>query len=395
MRPDVQLSNYQYNLPDRLIAAYPLPMRDQSKLLVYTQGRIQDMYFYKLPELLPPDSLLVQNDTRVVPARLWFHSDHGAKIEIFCLYPDEADPGTALAQTRQTTWICLVGNKKRWRQEELTIPLPGGGLTVRYLEEVAGGHRIQFDWQPARLSFADVLDLVGRIPLPPYLQREADEKDRERYQTVFAEVEGSVAAPTASLHFTKGVLQAMDSKGLARTLLTLHVGAGTFLPVKSERIAEHDMHAETFTIRKQTLLRLIAHVGPIVATGTTTMRALESLCWLGTRLAHTQQAPTLLGQWEAYELEPLPPGEALTRLLHYMNEQGLEALTGQTRLLIAPGYRWQLCQGLVTNFHQPGSTLLLLVAAFVGEERWRMIYDYALAREYRFLSYGDASLLWR
>lgn len=394
MRPHARLTDYQYDLPEDRVALHPLPLRDQSRMLVYQDGQMQSMFFYKLPELLPPHALLVQNDTRVVPARLWFYTDNGARIEIFCLSPEKTDPATGLAQHGISTWYCLIGNKKRWKQEELILQLPDGGLTAVYKGEYPEGHKVIFRWQPSDRTFAEVLEAAGKIPLPPYIKRDTDENDPERYQTIFAQNLGSVAAPTASLHFTEGVLQRLDQRGIQRLPLTLHVGAGTFLPVKSEAIADHDMHAETFSISRQTLAALLRHEGPVVAAGTTVCRTLESLCWLGALAAAGRLHRVYLDQWDAYDLQPMLPREALEALIRYLDDNGADRLTGQTRLLIAPGYQWQMVDALITNFHQPGSTLLLLVASFVGSQ-WKDLYDYAMAHDYRFLSYGDSSLLWR
>lgn len=394
----ITMDSVQYALPEERIAQYPLAERDACKLLHYRAGQITDHTFRDLPALVPAGALLVMNDTRVVNARLLFQRESGARIEVLCLEPSGGQAVEAAFQERGVArWKGFVGNAKRWKPDEvLRSRLDGLEIAV----ERCGEQELQFTWTPAALTFAEVLERIGHVPLPPYMQRPDEATDKQRYNTVFARHEGSVAAPTASLHFTPAVLKDLDARGILRTELTLHVGAGTFLPVKSERIADHHMHQEQVRVPLQALEALRAQVGqgPVVAVGTTALRTLESLYWHGVdRIAGRAGMRINVDQWRPYEpvTAALPgPAAVLDQLISDLRESGEEQLVGATRLLIAPGYQVRMADGLVTNFHQPGSTLLLLVSAFVGPD-WRRLYDHALANGYRFLSYGDSSLLWR
>lgn len=394
---DLRITDFTYELPDARIARHPLAVRDASKLLHYQDGRITDHSFSDLPGLLPPDALLLFNNTRVVQARLLFRKESGALIELFCLEPlwPSTEIQIAMQQVGSVAWRCLVGNNKRWKEGVLEMKHQGLQLRAEKVEGDESGQRIKLSWSPETLSFAEVLTAFGEIPLPPYLGRRPEAEDESRYQTVYARFDGAVAAPTAGLHFTDRVFVALDARGIARTELTLHVGAGTFKPVKAETMAGHDMHREEIVVRTALLERLLEQQGPIVPVGTTSLRTLESLYWMGCLL---QESDTRLP--EPYPFSPytpdlpqLPTAEALQRLLQWMQARQLTESITYTSILIAPGYRFRLAKGLITNFHQPQSTLLLLVAAAVGDD-WRAIYEHALGHDYRFLSYGDSSLLW-
>ncbi|MBK8227056.1 MAG: S-adenosylmethionine:tRNA ribosyltransferase-isomerase [Flavobacteriales bacterium] len=393
----LSIADFTYALPEERIAQQPLADRDASKLLVWRDGRITDRVFSGIADELPSGSLLVLNDTRVVNARLVFHRSTGGRIEVLCLSPVDGAPVELAFEARDgSTWHCFIGNAKRWREGEELL-LRADGLVLRAVR--TGIEQVRFAWEPRALSFSQVLDALGHVPLPPYMKRADAPADKERYNTVFAEHQGSVAAPTASLHFTPALLDQLARKDVERARLTLHVGAGTFLPVKSERMDGHSMHQEEVRIARDALRAIVdqAGAGPIVAVGTTAMRTLESLYWHGVRLIHGEQAASMdVGQWEPYDRAGAEPSatDALQAVIADLDARGESLLSGRTRLLIAPGYRFRIAEGLITNFHQPQSTLLLLVAAFVGPD-WRRIYGHALANGYRFLSYGDASLLWR
>lgn len=398
----LSIQDYTYDLPAERIAPAPLPDRDASRLLLYQRGTLADHAFRELPALLPADALLVFNNTKVVRARLYLHKPTGGQIELFCLEPVAPHRAIepAMQQTGECTWRCLVGNGKRWKaglvQADFTTP--DGQTATLTAERVAaeeGSSLIRFRWEPAALPFAQVLAGAGRLPLPPYLGREATSHDDERYQTVYAAHDGAVAAPTAGLHFTPAVLDELAQRGIQSAQLTLHVGAGTFQPVKAERMAEHPMHAEPISATRAVLRQLLAHAPrPIIAVGTTSLRTLESLYWLGAALVRTGQLPAQVQQWDPYQAAAteVPTAAALQALLTELERRGDDAVQASTQLLIAPGYRFRVVQGLVTNFHQPESTLLLLVAALIGPD-WRRAYDHALQHGYRFLSYGDSSLL--
>lgn len=396
---NLAIKDFVYELPDERIAKFPLPERDQSRLLYYRNHTIVDHTFQDLPELLPAGSLLVFNNTKVVQARLIFRKPTGGEVEIFCLEPvkPHREVQLAMQQTRSCTWKCLVGNNKRWKEGPLKIFFEGGVVTAERDAQQDGHFLIRFTWTPAELTFAEVLERCGRLPLPPYLNRELTPEDRTRYQTIYARNEGAVAAPTAGLHFTDNVMNALQARGIASTYLTLHVGAGTFKPVKADTMEAHEMHAEQLMVSRQVVAQLQQHLGrPLIPVGTTSMRSLESLYWLGALLL---QQPDLrpeelhITQWLPYETKTPPAAtEALQTLLDYMDRHQTEHLHASTQIIIAPGYTFKLCNGLVTNFHQPESTLLLLVAALIGED-WKKVYRHALDHDYRFLSYGDSSLL--
>ena len=415
MNPDprtLSIHDFTYDLPPGRIAAEPLPDRAASRLLVSRGGSLEDRHFADLPAALPPGALLVFNDTKVVRARLFCHKPTGAVVELFCLEP--VAPHTALEPAMQQTgtcvWRCLVGNGKRWKDGPVTLDFEAQGQPATLLAHRAqaedGTALVRFAWQPAALPFAEVLHAAGRLPLPPYLNRAATPADAVRYQTVYAAHEGAVAAPTAGLHFTPELLAQLRAQGFGTAHVTLHVGAGTFQPVKAARMADHPMHTEPLVVTAALLRQLLAHrPRPVIAVGTTSLRTLESLYWLGAGLlqhpatnaaAHPaahRAAPLLVAQWQPYATADSPtPEAALHALLAHLEALGTDTLEARTCLLIAPGYAFRLVQGLVTNFHQPESTLLLLVAALIGPP-WRTVYAHALAHNYRFLSYGDSSLL--
>ncbi|WP_303310557.1 S-adenosylmethionine:tRNA ribosyltransferase-isomerase [Hymenobacter sp. BT730] len=398
----LSIHDFTYQLPPERIAPEPLPNRDQSRLLVYRQGQVTDRHFYQLPAELPADALLVFNDTKVVRARLFAHKPTGGIIELFCLEPVAPHRAIepAMQQTGSCVWKCLVGNGKRWKSGPVLLEFMANNqpatLTAVRQETADGYSLIQFSWEPAELPFAEVLRGAGHLPLPPYLNRPDTDVDAVRYQTVYAAQEGAVAAPTAGLHFSEAVLQELHAQGVDTAHVTLHVGAGTFQPVKADRMAEHPMHAEPISVTPALLQQLLSHQGPILAVGTTSLRTLESLYWLGVQLLQEPGAVDTslhISQWQPYEPgSEIPPAEALQALLHYLERTGADVLHATTQLLIAPGYQFRIGQGLITNFHQPESTLLLLVAALVGPQ-WRQLYEHALSNNYRFLSYGDSSLL--
>ena len=420
---EIHISDYSYALPDERIAKFPMAERDHSKLLLYRHGEVGEDVFYNLPQYLPTGALMVMNNTKVIQARLHFRKvnargEHlGALIEVFLLEPAQpADYEQMFQQTERCQWLCLVGNLKKWKEGPLT--LEHGPLTIQAVRkgEVGTSQLIEFQWTGG-CSFAEVIDAIGELPIPPYLNRATQESDKTTYQTVYSKIKGSVAAPTAGLHFTQRVLQDVDARGIEREEVTLHVGAGTFKPVKSATIGEHPMHTEYIAVRRQSIERLIAHGGNAIAIGTTSVRTLESLYYMGLKvLANPDIAEEELhvSQWEPYQSEELrvkseefltPEGmseqarraaasamDALQALLAWMDRHGLTVLHSSTQIIIAPGYDYKIVKMLVTNFHQPQSTLLLLVSAFVHGD-WHRIYDYALAHDFRFLSYGDSSLL--
>lgn len=401
MQQPIFIQDYDYNLPDSSIAYRPLAERDASKLLVYKDAILEDDTFYHLPHHLPPDATLILNNTRVIQARLHFTKPTGGVIEIFCLEPYQPAAMVQAMEIREKVqWRCLIGGASKWKPGQmLQKPFEIEGrqviLNARYLNKEEDSFIIEFTWNGG-FSFAEVLHEAGAMPLPPYIKRKAEGDDATRYQTVFAQHNGSVAAPTAALHFTKRVFNDLMDKRIQHHYITLHVGAGTFKPVKTETIAEHSMHAETFSVSLTTLQRLI-EAQTIVAVGTTSLRTLESLHWLGVKLLldKTNTDFTLV-QWEAYDLaqHPFSYTQSLQALANYLHEKGEEAIACRTSLLIMPGYQFHSAKALVTNFHQPRSTLLLLVAAFIGGD-WKRVYDHALENNYRFLSYGDSSLLFR
>lgn len=401
---DLSILDFTYELPDEKIARYPLAERDQSKLLIFRDQHIDAAVYNQLPHILPANSLLVFNNTKVVEARLYFTKSTGGIIEIFCLEPDDRYPDitTAMLQKEQVYWKCLVGGAKKWKEPSLSLSFMYQGspvlLTAEKIAQLNDYYIISFNWDNSTISFADVLHAAGNLPLPPYMNRAAETADHERYQTVYAKHDGSVAAPTAGLHFTKALLDALEAATIHTAFVTLHVGAGTFKPVKAELMQDHDMHAEFIDVSTATIQQLIAGLANnIIAVGTTSLRTLESLYWLGIKVL---QQPTInaadlfVDQWAPYEQnEETPAVDALTALLSWMNRQGTNSIITKTRIIIAPGYKFRIIRGLITNFHQPQSTLLLLVAAITGSY-WKQIYTYALENEFRFLSYGDGCLLW-
>lgn len=397
---EILIQDYTYNLPNEQIAHHPLPKRDDSKLLVYKSGRMEDSRFFHLPEHLPENSLLVLNNTKVIEARILFKKPSGGVIEIFCLQPHQQSMETALQQKGSCQWQCMIGGASKWKagqvlEKQLLVDGKPVVLQARYLGKIEDAFVIQFDWQPADLYFVQVIHAAGAIPLPPYIKRSAEDVDAERYQTIFSKHEGSVAAPTAALHFTEDVFEKLQQKGIDKAFVTLNVGAGTFKPVKSESIAGHHMHGEDFTIDKGVLEKIIA-AEKIIAVGTTSLRTMESIYWLGVKLIEGLLGEAwTLEQWEMYDLDDsINYKESLQAIVRWMQENKREQLHCRTSMIIVPGYRFNIPSGIITNFHQPQSTLLLLIAAFIGED-WRKIYQHALENDYRFLSYGDSSLLWR
>ncbi|GKG73818.1 S-adenosylmethionine:tRNA ribosyltransferase-isomerase [Parabacteroides sp. AM58-2XD] len=397
----ISIEDYNYSLPDERIAKFPLPKRDESKLLLYRDGKVSESVFKHITDYLPKGSLMVFNNTRVIQARLLFQRATGAQIEVFCLDPAAPhDYELIFQQTEACNWICLIGNAKKWKEPVLSREITVAGQTVRLSAEKVQSygetHQIRFSWDGG-FSFAEVLDAAGELPIPPYLHRKTEESDLKTYQTVYSKIKGSVAAPTAGLHFTPEVLADLDAKGFGREELTLHVGAGTFKPVKSETIEGHEMHTEYISVRRSTIERVMQNFGKIIAVGTTSVRTLESLYYIGVTLAVHPDATSeelIVRQWMPYEdaNNRLTPAEALQNILDYLDKHQLNTLITATQIIIAPGYEFKIVKGIVTNFHQPKSTLLLLISAFVKGD-WKNIYDYALGHDFRFLSYGDSSLL--
>ena len=400
----IRISEFNYPLPDERIAKFPLPVRDQSKLLLYRHGEVTEDIFTSLPDYLPANSLMIFNNTKVIQARLHFHKETGALIEVFCLEPVQPnDYALNFQQTEHAAWLCMIGNLKKWKEGALKreITVKGKPLTLTAERGACHGtsHWVDFRWNNPEITFADILEVFGELPIPPYLNRETQESDKETYQTVYSKIKGSVAAPTAGLHFTPRVLDALREKGVALEELTLHVGAGTFKPVKSEEIEGHEMHTEYISVNRSTLEKLVAHEGKAIAVGTTSVRTLESLYHIGVTLLHNPNATEEdlhVKQWQPYEtaLETAatPAVDALQAIIAYLDRHHMETLQSSSQIIIAPGYEYRIVKAMVTNFHQPQSTLLLLVSAFLHGD-WRKIYDYALAHDFRFLSYGDSSLL--
>lgn len=397
------IKDYDYNLPHERIAEFPLKERDQSKLLIYKNGEIRDDHFFNLHNHLPEESTLILNNTRVIEARLLFKKSTGGVIELFCLEPFQKTIEQSLAATEKVQWQCLIGGASKWKSgqllhKEVFINHQPVQVTAKYISKQADSFLIEFSWQPASLSFAEIIHVAGAVPLPPYIKRNATEEDKERYQTIFGKLEGSVAAPTAALHFTTNVFQKLSGKRIDTGYITLHVGAGTFKPVKTATVAEHQMHQEPFTVSADVLKKIIVSKR-IVSVGTTSLRTLETIYWLGVKLLNNLIVDDWnLQQWEAYELKKNYPAisvqQSLNALLNWLEKNQQTELHCQTSLMIVPGYPFKIASGLITNFHQPQSTLLLLVSAFIGED-WKKIYRHALDNGYRFLSYGDSSLLWR
>lgn len=403
---NIRIEDYDYVLPEDRIAKFPLDQRDQSKLLLYKNGAATHTVFQNLPEQLPEGALLVFNNTKVIHARLHFFLQNETKIEILCLEPlAPQDYQQSFSSINSVRWKCLIGGNRKWKSGEAARGVKMGNtgekqkvkLTAKRIQQLNDTFEVEFSWDNAVFAFGEILAQAGIIPLPPYLNRENVASDEERYQTIYAREQGSVAAPTAGLHFTDAVFNDLDQKGIERLFVTLHVGAGTFKPVKAETMAEHHMHEESIFVQKATIEKLLhakQNAKPIIAVGTTSMRTLESLYWYGIQLLHRHDAILNISQWFSYEFDAnlISSEKTLQTILDYLNLNQKDTLEGYTQLLIAPGYDFKIVDGLMTNFHQPKSTLLLLVSALVGED-WRRIYEYALANDFRFLSYGDGSLL--
>ncbi|WP_315396659.1 S-adenosylmethionine:tRNA ribosyltransferase-isomerase [Hoylesella nanceiensis] len=398
---EISIKDYNYELPDERIAKFPKAERDHSKILIYNKGNIVEDTFYNIVNFLPENALMVFNNTKVIQARLHFQKQSGAHIEIFLLEPAEPFDYELMFQTKEEcVWVCMIGNLKKWKEGVLTkeIDINGHSVTIKAqrLEQVGASHKVRLSWDDASLSFAELIDVIGELPIPPYLNRDTQESDKTTYQTVYSKIKGSVAAPTAGLHFTKDVLSEIDKKGIVREELTLHVGAGTFKPVKSELISEHDMHTEYISVSKSTLETLRKFNASAIAVGTTSVRTLESLYYIGLKLhnnPHLTDEQLAVKQWEPYEQTAnITAFEAIETIIKYLEDNDLDTLHSSTQIMIAPGYEYKIVKMLVTNFHQPQSTLLLLVSAFIGDN-WHKVYNYALEHDFRFLSYGDSSLL--
>lgn len=391
------IEDFNYPLPDERIAKYPLAERDHSKLLIYKEGKVSEDHFYNIGQFLPKDSLLVYNNTRVIQARLVFHKDSGARIEVFCLEPMQPhDYALSLGSTDGCTWKCMVGNLKKWKSGQLTLSVNCKGQVVRLSADrrstLGNTYEVHFSWDNPAFSFAEILDAAGELPIPPYLNRATEESDKTTYQTVYSRIKGSVAAPTAGLHFTDNVLNGLREQGIQIAELTLHVGAGTFQPVKTADANQHTMHTEIIAVPRKAIEAIRDNVGHIVAVGTTSMRTLESLYFIGENI-HEQMFH--VPQFIAYEKShTMSTKTAMDNLLKYLDETHQDTLHAETQIMIKPGYEFHVVDQLITNFHQPKSTLLLLVSAFVKGD-WHTIYDYALAHDFRFLSYGDSSILFR
>ena len=413
----IHISDYNYDLPDSRIAKFPVSPRDTSKLLIYRHGEISDDIFYNLPKYLPQKSLMVFNNTKVIQARMHFRKETGALIEVFLMEPAAPTDYELMFQTRgESSWLCMVGNLKKWKEGSLVRTFDVAGSTINFkatmrrdiIDTKSGGtnYWVDFAWDNPQVSFAEILDAVGELPIPPYLNRETQDSDKTTYQTVYSKIKGSVAAPTAGLHFTDKVLAAIDAAGVRREELTLHVGAGTFKPVKSEEIDGHTMHTEYVCVRRDTLQTLLDYDCCAIAVGTTSVRTLESLYYMGVKLEANPDAAEEdlhVCQWEPYEkadgtpvggnlIDGITPQKAISNIIAWLDKNNLKTLHSSTQIIIAPGYEYKIVKVLVTNFHQPQSTLLLLVSAFLKGD-WRNVYDYALSHDFRFLSYGDSSIL--
>jgi S-adenosylmethionine:tRNA ribosyltransferase-isomerase len=400
---ETRIEEYDFELPADKIPEFPLPERDASRLLLFQNGQCDHRKFLELPDILRAHDLLIFNNTKVIPARLIFQKETGAHVEVFCLEPQSGSHQDAMMQRGRATWKCFVGGSKKWKKGQVIYiesQTPSGAdfrMEAVRGEGEEGSFTISFSWTPSDLTFSQVLEQIGKIPLPPYIKREASAMDVERYQTILAKKLGSVAAPTAALHFTDHVLNRLKEKGIQMNEVTLHVGAGTFKPVSTETLGDHDMHAEVIEVHVSVLRQLHERTdGRNIAVGTTSMRTLESLFWMGVKMFHHPNEAAdnalVIRQWDPYELTPLSRKEALQNLLRYAEQYDLDTIRITTSILIAPGYAFQMCDGLVTNFHMPKSTLIVLVSAFIGNA-WRDVYSAALQHDYRFLSYGDSSLL--
>ena len=397
----IRIEEFNYPLPDERIAKFPLTKRDESKLLVYRNGKIDEAVFKQLSDYLPQESMLVYNNTRVIQARMLFQKETGAQIEVFCLEPViPHDYALVFQQTESCSWLCLVGNLKKWKEGALHKTIRMGDkevvLSAERIKTTGDSHLVRFSWNNPQVTFAELLDAAGILPIPPYLHRETRESDLQTYQTVYSKIKGSVAAPTAGLHFTPEVLAGLDAKGFTREEVTLHVGAGTFKPVKSEVIGDHEMHTEFISVRRSAIENIRTNLGRVIAVGTTSVRTLESLYYMGRRLVNNPDATSeelVVTKWTPYhDTEEVTTHEALTALLDYLDRNQTDTLLSATQIMIAPGYEFKIVKGIITNFHQPKSTLLLLISAFVNGN-WKSIYNYALDNDFRFLSYGDSSLL--
>ena len=414
----IRISDYNYDLPDTRIAKYPLAQRDHSKLLLYKHGKLSEEIFYNLSDHVPADSLMVFNNTRVIQARIHFRKDTGALIEVFLMEPAVPADYEQMFQTNgRCSWLCMVGNLKKWKIGDLhrTFDIKGHQVTLtatmdrKYASHQVGGtnYWVDFTWDDPQINFADILETVGELPIPPYLNRETQESDKTTYQTVYSKIKGSVAAPTAGLHFTENVLKTIDDNKIVRDEVTLHVGAGTFKPVKSEEIEGHNMHTEYIVVQRHTFENLLKHKCEAIAVGTTSVRTLESLYYIGVKLAlmpDSSEEALHINQWEPYDLphnedglvlfngNVITPQDAIQNIINYLDKDHLDTLHSSTQIMIAPGYTYKIVKALITNFHQPQSTLLLLVSAFLKGD-WRKVYEYALSHDFRFLSYGDSSLL--
>jgi len=393
---DILIKDYSYSLPDEKIAKYPLEHRSDSKLLIYKESEITESSSSQIADHLPNEGLIVFNNTKVIQARLIFYKETGARIEIFCLSPKTpADFESSLSSTKSCVWTCIAGNAKKWKSGKIKLTaFIDGKETEVFAEKLSRENAnfiIEFTWDSESLSFSEILDSAGATPIPPYMNRKSEESDKDRYQTVYSQHDGSVAAPTAGLHFTDRTLKSISNNGVGQDYVTLHVGAGIFKPVKSETVGEHEMHAEFFSVSSQTLKNIRENLGKIIAVGTTSVRTLESLYWLGVKLIENKEIQTL-SQWEAYELKSdISVDDAMSAVESFSKNNNGE-VSSNTQIMITPGYEFKIVNQLVTNFHQPQSTLLLLISAFIGED-WKKVYNYALENNFRFLSYGDSSLL--
>ncbi len=400
---EIEIANFNYDLPEDRIAKYPLEQRDHSKLLIWQSGVVSEQHFYDLPDLLNSGDLLVYNNTKVIQARLHFKKETGAVIEVFCLEPvDPIDYLSAFESTDTCVWKCMVGNSKKWKEGVLSQSVLVRNRYVNFCAERLSATEgmtstIAFSWDDNTITFADILATMGELPIPPYLNRATEKSDKETYQTVYSKIDGSVAAPTAGLHFTKEVLRYLALKGIREDEVTLHVGAGTFHPVKSQQIGDHQMHREVISVDKFTIVDILKTMGQVVAVGTTSVRTLESLYYIGCQLLENPQQTTFtVGQWDPYEKGyAYGTEESLQAIVDYLNRTHLPAIDAATEIMIVPGFEFRIVNKMITNFHQPKSTLLLLISAFVGQENWHTIYDYAMTHDFRFLSYGDSSLLVR
>lgn len=395
---DIKISEYNYELPNNRIAKYPLKERDKSKSLLYKNGTISEEKFSNIHSFLPENSLLLMNNTKVIFSRLNFKKITGAKIEVFCLNPHTpSEYNMAFEAKKSCEWQCIVGNLKKWKKDNIFLEYNYNETIYTLKAQKRGRFEdkqiIEFSWD-TNLTFGEILSLVGQIPIPPYLNRKSEDTDKNRYQTVYSKYEGSVAAPTAGLHFTNKIFNELKNKKIELEEVTLHVGAGTFKPVKTENVSEHDMHNEFFVVKKSTIEKIIENLGAIISVGTTTLRTLESIYWIGVKLYHQMEDFSTINQWENYKLEGIDIKLSLDTIVNYLEQNDKEEIEANTQIIIVPGYEFKIVDILITNFHQPQSTLLLLVAALIGKD-WKKVYDFALKNEFRFLSYGDSSLLFK